>query len=65
MSHKCLRQRGHPMFEPLDIFVVDGGSATWLGSAETLKQALNVVLKHSEGSYFVFSQQTDIGTFTT
>lgn len=53
------------MFEPLDIFVVDGGSATWLGSAETLKQALNVVLKHSEGSYFVFSQQTDIGTFTT
>ena len=46
------------MVAPLDIFAVNDGGPVWLGCAETLAKALELALKHGEGSYFVFSQRT-------
>lgn len=46
------------MVEPLDVFTVNGESPEWLGCAQTLIQAFELVLERGEGSYFVFSHQT-------
>ena len=46
------------MIAPLDIFAVNNGEATWLGCAESIAQAIDVIRKTGSGSYFVFSQKT-------
>ena len=45
------------MVAPLDIFAVNG-EPKWLGCAETLAQAIDLIRKTGSGSYFVFSQKT-------
>jgi len=46
------------MVAPLDVFALKDGGPMWLGCTETLAKALELALKHGEGSYFVFSHQT-------
>lgn len=47
------------MVAPLDVFAVENGEpATWLGCAETLAQATELLRKAGVGSYLVFSQHT-------
>ena len=52
------------MVAPLDIFALEnGGPASWLGCAETLAQATELLRNAGSGSYFVFSQKTGHKTF--
>jgi hypothetical protein len=46
------------MVASLDVFAVMNGEPKWLGCAETMAKAFELVLEHGEGSYFVFSQRT-------
>ena len=46
------------MMPPLDVFSIRNNEPTWLGPAETLVQALEVVRQTGAGSYFIFSHQT-------
>lgn len=46
------------MVAPLDVFALKNGEAQWLGCAETLSAAIELLRKAGSGSYFVFSQQT-------
>jgi hypothetical protein len=46
------------MVAPLDVFAVTNGEPKWLGCAETLAKALQLVRDHGTGSYVVYSQQT-------
>ena len=46
------------MMPPLDVFSIRNNESTWLGPAETLVQALEVVRQTGAGSYFIFSHQT-------
>jgi hypothetical protein len=46
------------MVAPLDVFAVKNGEPKWLGCAETLAKALELGLRHREGSHFAFSHQT-------
>jgi hypothetical protein len=44
---------------PWDVFAANNSDApNWLGCAETLAQAMQLLRKAGAGSYFVFSQQT-------
>jgi hypothetical protein len=45
------------MIAPLDVFALKSGEPKWLGCAETLAQAIELMRKAGSGSYFVFSQQ--------
>jgi hypothetical protein len=51
------------MIDSLDIYVVPGIDPVWLGSAETLPQALEIIRASGEGAYFVFSQTTECNNF--
>ena len=46
------------MVAPLDVFAVKNGEPKWLGCAESLAQAIELLRNTGSGSYFVFSQQT-------
>ena len=46
------------MVPRLDLFATENARVRWLGCAETLVQALELVSKRGPGSYFVFSQET-------
>jgi hypothetical protein len=46
------------MVPPLDVFAIENGKPMWLGCAETLAKALELVGNRGPGSYFVFSQET-------
>jgi hypothetical protein len=46
------------MMPPLDVFSIRNNESTWLGPAETLVQALEVMRQNGAGSYFIFSHQT-------
>jgi glucose dehydrogenase len=46
------------MVAPLDVFAVNNGEPKWLGCAESLAQATDLIRKTGAGSYFVFSQET-------
>ena len=46
------------MVPPLDVFAIENGAPTWLGCAETLARAVELVGTRGPGSYFVFSQET-------
>ena len=53
------RERPLHMLAPLDVFSVKhGGEPLWLGSAETLAQAVELIRSSGSGSYMVFSQTT-------
>jgi len=47
------------MFAPLDVFAVRNQRAEWVGCAETLAKALELMSKAGTGSYFVFSEETN------
>jgi len=47
------------MFAPLDVFAVRNQRAEWVGCAETLAKALELICKAGTGSYFVFSDETN------
>ena len=51
------------MVAPLDIFAVNNGESKWLGCAESIAQAIDLIRKTGSGSYFVFSQQTGHKSF--
>jgi hypothetical protein len=47
------------MVSSLDVFALKSGEPKWVGCAETLAQAIELMRKEGgSGSYFVFSQQT-------
>ena len=46
------------MIPPLDIFQVNGSEAVWLGTAESLLEALELARRKGTGSYMIFSHQT-------
>jgi len=46
------------MVAPLDVFAVNNGEPRWLGCAQSLAQAIDLLRESGSGSYFVFSQQT-------
>jgi len=46
------------MIPPLDVFSIKDNEPTWLGAADSLPQALEIVRRQGEGSYFVFSHET-------
>ena len=46
------------MIAPLDVFVIGDADSQWLGCAETLTQALELIEKTGPGAYLVFSQTT-------
>jgi hypothetical protein len=46
------------MMPPLDVFSIRNSESTWLGPAETLIQALEVMRQNGAGSYFIFFHQT-------
>jgi hypothetical protein len=47
------------MIPPLDVFSVKlDREPEWLGAAETLGKAVELIRASGPGSYFVFSQQT-------
>ena len=46
------------MVAPLDIFAAKNGEPKWLGCAETLARATQLLRNAGAGSYFVFSQRT-------
>ena len=46
------------MVAPLDVFALKNGEPRWLGCAERLTQAIELLRKEGSGSYFIFSQQT-------
>jgi hypothetical protein len=46
------------MVAPLDVFAVKNGEPNWLGCAESLPQAMELLRNTGSGSYLVFSQQT-------
>jgi hypothetical protein len=41
----------------LDIFAAGNFDPLWLGSAETLAQAVELMKNNGEGVYFIFSQK--------
>ena len=47
------------MVAPLDVFAVRNQRAHWVGCAETLAKALDVMCNAGTGSYFVFSEETN------
>ena len=49
---------GGTMIPPLDVFSVKDNVPSWLGAAESLVHALEMVRKNGAGSYCVFSHQT-------
>jgi len=58
-EHNRSSVKPNPMVAPLDIFAVQGrGQTKWLGCAQTLAKALELALKHGQGTYFVFSVET-------
>ena len=46
------------MMPSLDVLSIRNNESTWLGPAETLIQALEVVRQNGAGSYFIFFHQT-------
>ena len=48
------------MIPPLDVLSIRNNESTWLGPAETLIQALELMRQNGAGSYFIFSHQTGL-----
>jgi hypothetical protein len=46
------------MAAPLDVVAFQGSGPKWLGCAETLENALDLIRKTGPGLYFVFPQET-------
>jgi len=46
------------MIPPLDVFSVKHNATRWLGAAENLARAFDMIRRNGAGSYFVFSQRT-------
>jgi len=46
------------MVPPLDVFSIKDNEPTWLGAADSLTQALEIVQQTGEGFYFIFSHET-------
>jgi len=46
------------MVAPLDVFAVNNSEPNWLGCAETLALAIELIREAGFGTYFVFSQKT-------
>jgi hypothetical protein len=46
------------MIAPLDVFAAKGDQPMWLGCAETLVDALDLIRNKGVGSYVVYSAQT-------
>jgi len=46
------------MVTPLDMFAVLHGEPQWLGCADAIAEAIELIVKHGDGEYFVFSQHT-------
>jgi hypothetical protein len=46
------------MVPPLDVFAVRNKQREWVGRANTLEQAFELVREPGTGSYFVFSKKT-------
>jgi hypothetical protein len=53
------------MIAPLDVFAIDDSDSRWLGCAETLAEAVDLIQKTGPGSYLVFSQPRITRTCTT
>jgi hypothetical protein len=47
------------MIDSLDVYAIRGTESEWLGGAETLAHALDLVQKVGPGAYFVFSETTE------
>ena len=48
------------MIPPLDVLSIRNNESTWLGPAETLIQALELMRQSGAGSYFIFPHQTGL-----
>ena len=46
------------MMPSLDVLSIRNNESTWLGPAETLMQALELMRQNGAGSYFIFSHQS-------
>jgi hypothetical protein len=51
------------MIDPIDVFVVRTIDPEWLGCAETLPRALEMIRESGTGTYFVFSTTTECNDF--
>jgi hypothetical protein len=51
------------MIAPLDVFAVHDSESKWLGCAQTLVEALELIRSAGPGEYFVFSQTTEHTAF--
>lgn len=51
------------MIVVLDIFSVTDSGPRWLGSTETVQQALVLAIHQGEGMYLIYSQQNGNGQY--
>jgi hypothetical protein len=52
-----------PMVPPFDVFVLKENGPNWLGPAETLDEAFDLIRQAGAGSYVLFSMETGLESF--